>query len=76
MLYALFLKHPRALGETYAEHQRRALGVAGTMLIAGSCCAAHAIVPALFENTASAAINRLHERFAGGGTPNGDKGEG
>ncbi len=75
MLYALFLKHPRALGETYAEHRRRALGVAGTMLVAGGCCAAHAIVPALFENTASAAINRLHERLASGEPAIGDKGE-
>ncbi len=67
MLHALFLKHPRALGLSYGEHRRRAFRVAGTMIVAGGCCAAHALVPALFETTASSAIARLHERMAGNG---------
>ncbi|WP_174299443.1 DUF6356 family protein [Caulobacter sp. S45] len=56
----LFLSHPRSVGETYFEHQRAALGVAAVLLGAFVACLVHAIVPHLFQATASEKINRLH----------------
>jgi len=54
MFDRVFLAHPRSLGEGYFEHQQAALGFA---------CAIHAVIPALFERTASQAICRLHQRM-------------
>ena len=63
MFDRVFLAHPRSLGEGYFEHQQAALGFAGDLIVAGFACAVHAIVPALFERTASQAICRLHTRM-------------
>ncbi len=63
MFDKVFLAHPHSLGEGYSEHQRAALGFAGDLIVAGFACAVHAVVPALFERTASQAIDRLHERM-------------
>ena len=59
----LFLQHPRARGETYVEHQAAALEVAWTLLGAAGACFVHALVPSLFETTASRVIARLHNRL-------------
>ena len=63
MFDKVFLAHPHSLGEGYFEHQRAALAFAGDLIVAGFACAVHAVVPALFERTASQAIDRLHERM-------------
>lgn len=62
MFDRIFLAHPRAVGETYLEHQGVAFSVAGELLIAGLAAAVHGLVPALFERTGSEAIKRLHDR--------------
>ncbi len=63
MIERVFNKHPHSVGESYGEH----LVVAGrfgvTLIVAGLACLAHALVPALFERTGSAAIERLHNRM-------------
>lgn len=70
MLRKLFLDHPHAVGETYFEHQRQAMGFAVQLLGAALACAVHALAPGLFVRTASRAITSLHARMvAGRGLP-------
>jgi len=59
----LFTEHPAAVGETYAQHMRSALGFAGAMFAASLACFIHAILPWTFKTTGSSAILRLHERM-------------
>ena len=65
----IFTEHPRAVGETYFQHQRVAFGFAFTLLGAGLAAAVHGLVPSLFETTGSRAVARLHERMAARGRP-------
>ena len=60
----IFTEHPRAVGETYFEHQRVAFGFAFTLLGAGLAAAVHGLVPSLFETTGSRTVARLHDRMA------------
>jgi hypothetical protein len=59
----LFLEHPRSVGESYLEHQRRALGFGLSLFLASLACIVHAVVPALFVRTGSEAVTRLHDRM-------------
>lgn len=63
MFTRLFLDHPRSVGESYLEHQRRACGFGIALLGAALACLVHAIVPGLFVRTGSATIARLHDRM-------------
>jgi hypothetical protein len=58
-----FLKHPRAVGETYLEHMAVALSYGLPLIAAGLACVVHAVAPALFERTGSRAIVNLHSRL-------------
>jgi hypothetical protein len=58
-----FLEHPRDLGESYWQHQQRALGFGRAMIAGGIACVIHALVPTWFEHTASGTIVRLYERM-------------
>ena len=60
MLERWFLSHPRSVNESYLEHQACAMRFSVSLLRAGLACFVHALVPALFERTASRAIERLH----------------
>ena len=62
-LKTLFIDHPASVNETYFEHLRFALSFA--LLLAGAAFAAlvHAIIPALFEKTASQIIRKLFHRI-------------
>ena len=57
-----FLDHPRSVGEGYLEHQRMALGFGAELIAAGAACLVHALIPCLFQHTASHAIARLSAR--------------
>jgi hypothetical protein len=59
----LFLEHPRSVGESYLEHQRKAFGFGLSLLAAGLACLVHGLVPAFFLRTGSQAVSRLHERM-------------
>ena len=59
----LFVDHPRSVGESYLEHQRRALGFGTALLLAGGACLLHALVPAWFTTTGSRTVSRLYERM-------------
>lgn len=61
----LFLDHPRSIGETYGEHLRHAAGFGGLMVWAGLACLIHALLPFLFERTASRCVTELHARMSG-----------
>ncbi len=66
MLRKLFLDHPHAVGETYFEHQRQAMGFSLQLFAAAFACAVHALAPGLFVKTASRAITSLHARMVAG----------
>lgn len=63
MFTRLFLEHPRSVGESYLEHQRRALGFGVSLFLAALACFVHALVPGFFVRTASEAVTRLHDRM-------------
>ena len=62
-LHRLFLSHPQTVDESYGEHFWFALGFAAKLF--GAACAAmvHAVIPCLFERTASRMICEMHERI-------------
>jgi hypothetical protein len=60
MLERWFLSHPRSVNESYLEHQACAMRFSLSLVGAGLACFVHALVPGLFERTASQAIERLH----------------
>lgn len=62
-LRAVFLDHPQLIGETYFEHQRVALGFAGSLAITAAAAFLHALVPCLCENTARKRIGLLNARL-------------
>ncbi len=58
-----FTRHLDNVGESYLQHGRHAVGFAAHMFVGSLACLAHAILPFLFEGTASDVIRRLHDRM-------------
>jgi len=56
----LFIAHPRAVNEDYLSHAGVAMRFALLLLSAGLAALVHAVIPALFETTASSVIKKLH----------------
>ena len=61
-LLTAFTAHPSSVDESYGEHFRFALGFAGTLFLAAGAALVHAVLPFLFEKTASRIIARLYAR--------------
>ncbi len=61
MLHTVFTSHPSSVGETYAEHAVFAGRFALRLFAAGGAAAVHAIIPCLFEKTASRMIAEMYE---------------
>jgi hypothetical protein len=61
-----FTEHPGSVGETYGEHFKVALGVAGTAAVAAAAAAVHGVFPSLCTTTASDRICALHETITTG----------
>lgn len=61
-LAKLFTDHPHSVDETYFEHMRFAGGFAGTLLLAAGAALVHALLPFLFEKTASKMVAKLYAR--------------
>ena len=59
-MIAYFTKHPHHVGEPYAEHMAAAAGFGWTLFVAGIACMIHAVLPFLFEKTASHCVAQLH----------------
>ena len=62
-LRQLFTQHPASLGETYTEHMRASLSYAVPLLGAALAAFVHALLPFLFQTTASQTVRRLYERM-------------
>jgi hypothetical protein len=59
----LFLEHPRQVGMSWADHGAGAVKV-GLQLIGAGCAAiVHAAIPALFGETASRTVVRIHDHI-------------
>ena len=55
-----FLEHPHSVGESYMEHQGFAVAVSFKLFTAAFACLIHALVPALFEKTASTIVSEVY----------------
>lgn len=62
MIAKMFLTHPRSVDETYGEHALFAGRFAGRLALATLAAAVHAILPFLFEKTASRIVADLYDR--------------
>ncbi len=63
----IFLDHPRSVDETYLEHARFAVGFSAQLFAAAFAALVHALVPCVFEKTASRMVRNLHARTANRG---------
>lgn len=62
MMNRIFLDHPRSVDETYFQHLVFA-GTFGLKLLAAAFCAlVHAIIPCMFEKTASRMIAEMYAK--------------
>jgi len=59
----IFLSHPASIGETYFEHQRKALTFSVKLIWTGMAALLHALIPALCVNTARNNIEKLHSEL-------------
>ena len=64
ILQRLLLSHPQTVDESYGEHFLFALGFAARLFGAGLAALVHAVIPCLFETTASRMIREMHDRIA------------
>lgn len=55
----IFIAHPRSIDESYGEHARTAFGFGWRMATGGLACMIHAVIPALFTDTASRTVGGL-----------------
>ena len=62
MFGRLFMDHPRSVGESYFEHLLFAGGFALCLLGAGLAALVHALIPCLFEKTASNMIAKMYAK--------------
>ncbi|MEZ8015102.1 MAG: DUF6356 family protein [Ascidiaceihabitans sp.] len=62
MFGRLFMDHPRSVGESYFEHLLFAGGFALRLLGAGLAALVHALIPCLFEKTASNMIAKMYAK--------------
>lgn len=61
----LFLDHPRSVNETYLDHMDVAMSISGKLLVATMACFVHALIPGLFQNTASSIMTKiLHQQHS------------
>lgn len=52
-MHNLFTQHPKSIGETYWQHLWHASKFGILMLVGAIACLIHAVLPFLFEQTAS-----------------------
>ena len=60
----LFTEHPASVDETYFGHMAFAAWFASRLFMAGGAALIHAILPFMFETTASRIVRELYERTA------------
>jgi len=64
-----FFDHPGSVDESYSEHFHFAAGFGVALLGAGAAAVIHALVPCLFERTASTTVKRLYAIISNRGAP-------
>lgn len=64
MFRRLFLDHPAEVGESYRQHFGVAMRFGMAMIGGGLAAVAHALCPALFKQSASRIVLRLHAQLA------------
>ncbi len=62
-LSQLFTDHPSSVDESYLQHMQFAAGFSGRLFLAGCAALVHALLPFLFEKTASGMIDAMHHRM-------------
>lgn len=62
MISRVFLSHPQSVDESYGEHAVFAGGFALRLFLAGGAALVHAIIPCLFEKTASSMIADMYAK--------------
>ena len=62
MFKKIFLSHPSSVDETYFEHARFAASFAIMLFAAAFAATIHAVIPCLFEKTASRLIAKMYAR--------------
>ena len=62
MISRIFLDHPQKVDETYLEHARFAGGFSLRLFTAAGAALVHAVIPCLFEKTASGIIAGLYAK--------------
>lgn len=67
MLQRVFLEHPQSVEETYFEHARFAGSFSLKLFGAAFAALVHAVIPCLFEKTASKMIIQMHGKIANRG---------
>ena len=58
----LFLTHPHSVDEGYFEHMAFAGRFSGKLFLAGFCALVHAVLPFMFEKSASRMIAEMYAR--------------
>ena len=61
-LLTLFTAHPASVDESFGEHFLFALKFSGLLFLAAGAALAHALLPFLFEKTASKIVTKLYAR--------------
>ena len=61
-LAKLFTDHPASVHETYFGHMAFAAWFASRLFMAGGAAFIHAVLPFMFETTASRIVRELYER--------------
>lgn len=62
MIDRVFLDHPKSVDETYLEHMAFAGKFSGKLFLAAGAAAVHAVIPCLFEKTASKMIADMYAK--------------
>ncbi|MFK7751483.1 MAG: DUF6356 family protein [Sedimentitalea sp.] len=61
-LITLFTAHPASVNESYGQHLRFAAAFSGLLMLAALAALVHALLPFLFQKTASRIIKKIHCR--------------
>ena len=62
MIDRVFLDHPHSVDESYGEHFLFATRFSMVLFLAAGAAFVHAIIPCLFEKTASRMVGTLYQR--------------
>jgi len=62
MFAKIFLAHPSSVSETYSQHLLFAAHIAAKLFAAGGAALVHALVPCLFEKTASRIVGEVYAK--------------